>query len=281
MHLSDFDYELPEELIAQEPPAERDAARMLVLHRDEQRFEDRQFREFPSFLREGDCVVLNDSRVLPRGCFAGTVGDAAARTGFRRSRANGGRWFGRAANYSSATSFVSTTTSPPRSSRMANAASAPSGSWAMKMSTRRIDRLGHMPLPPYIKRADRPADRDVIRPFSRANAALSPLQPPGCTSPAKFSIACAQHRPRHPACGARHISTHRARRLRKSPASFRALLDLAEMRGGRSNPRRRVVAVGTTSVRTLESAALSGKLIGLDQSLHLSRLSNSGAWARC
>src|ERR1700722_11295270 len=65
MRLSDFDYELPDKLIAQEPPAERDAARMLVVHRSEQRFEDRQFRDLPSFLRKGDCAVFNDSRVLP------------------------------------------------------------------------------------------------------------------------------------------------------------------------------------------------------------------------
>ena len=71
MRLSDFDYDLPEELIAQEPPAERDGARMLVVYRAARRFEDRQFREFPSFLREGDCVVLNDSRVLPSRLLAG------------------------------------------------------------------------------------------------------------------------------------------------------------------------------------------------------------------
>src|SRR5579871_1821730 len=71
MHLSDFDYELPSELIAQEPPAERDAARMLVLHRAEERFEDRRFRELPAFLTAGDCLVLNDSRVLPSRLFAG------------------------------------------------------------------------------------------------------------------------------------------------------------------------------------------------------------------
>src|SRR4051812_11950026 len=65
MKLSDFDYELPEELIAQAPPEERDAARMLVVYRSEQRFEDRTFRELPSFLGPGDCVVLNDSKVLP------------------------------------------------------------------------------------------------------------------------------------------------------------------------------------------------------------------------
>src|ERR1700691_428539 len=71
MRLSDFDYKLPEELIAQEPPAARDGARMLVLHRAERRFEDRHFREFPSFLQEGDCVVLNDSRVLPSRMLSG------------------------------------------------------------------------------------------------------------------------------------------------------------------------------------------------------------------
>ena len=69
MKLSDFHYDLPEELIAQEPPAERDAARMLVLYRSENRFEDRWFREFPEFLHPGDCVVLNDSRVLPSRLF--------------------------------------------------------------------------------------------------------------------------------------------------------------------------------------------------------------------
>ena len=65
MTLSQFDYFLPEELIAQQPPEARDGARMLVLHRADQRWEDRMFRDFPEFLREGDCVVVNDSRVIP------------------------------------------------------------------------------------------------------------------------------------------------------------------------------------------------------------------------
>jgi len=56
---------------AQEPLPERDAARMLVVHRAAQRFEDRRFRELPLFLREGDCLVLNDSRVLPSRLLSG------------------------------------------------------------------------------------------------------------------------------------------------------------------------------------------------------------------
>src|SRR5439155_7300602 len=54
-----------QELIAQEPLKDRSAARMLVLDRARGQWEDRWFREFPSFLSEGDCVVLNDSRVFP------------------------------------------------------------------------------------------------------------------------------------------------------------------------------------------------------------------------
>src|SRR5450432_1887815 len=68
--LSDFDYDLPPGLIAQEPPPERDSARMLVLHRDEGRWEDRRFRDLPDFLRKGDCLVVNDSRVLPSRLFS-------------------------------------------------------------------------------------------------------------------------------------------------------------------------------------------------------------------
>src|SRR2546423_153825 len=74
MHLADFDYHLPEDLIAQEPLADRAASRMLVVYRDEGRWEDRWFREFPSFLHPGDCLVLNDSRVFPARLFGTRAG---------------------------------------------------------------------------------------------------------------------------------------------------------------------------------------------------------------
>src|SRR2546423_9200099 len=69
MDLADFDYQLPQELIAQQALEDRSAARMLVLDRARGQWEDRWFREFPAFLREGDCVVLNDSRVFPARLF--------------------------------------------------------------------------------------------------------------------------------------------------------------------------------------------------------------------
>src|SRR5262247_155416 len=65
MDVALFDYELPPELIAQEPAEPRDASRLLVVHRERGTWEDRTFRDLPSFLREGDCVVANESRVIP------------------------------------------------------------------------------------------------------------------------------------------------------------------------------------------------------------------------
>ncbi len=65
MKRSDFDFELPKELIAQTPLERRDASRLLVLERDSGAMQHRHFYELPEFLRPGDCLVLNDSRVLP------------------------------------------------------------------------------------------------------------------------------------------------------------------------------------------------------------------------
>ena len=74
MDLAAFDYQLPGELIAQEPLADRAGARMLVLHRAQWRWEDRRFRDLPAFLGEGDCLVLNDTRVFPARLFGRRAG---------------------------------------------------------------------------------------------------------------------------------------------------------------------------------------------------------------
>lgn len=65
MKITDFDYELPAELIAQTPLEERDASRMLVVDRAEQKWADSRFKEFTSYLRPHDVVVVNNSRVIP------------------------------------------------------------------------------------------------------------------------------------------------------------------------------------------------------------------------
>ena len=62
---SDFDFDLPEELIAQTPLAQRDSSRLLVLDRDTGAVEHTHFFHLPEFLRAGDCLLLNNTRVLP------------------------------------------------------------------------------------------------------------------------------------------------------------------------------------------------------------------------
>ncbi len=73
--LSDYDYNLPRELIAQRPPARREDSRMMVLNRDAQTIEHRRFHELKKFLQPGDLLILNDTRVLPARRFStdGTI----------------------------------------------------------------------------------------------------------------------------------------------------------------------------------------------------------------
>jgi S-adenosylmethionine:tRNA ribosyltransferase-isomerase len=70
LRTADYDYTLPEELIARHPAERRDGSRMMVLHRAGQRIEHRMFADFPSFLQSGDLVVLNDTRVIPARAFS-------------------------------------------------------------------------------------------------------------------------------------------------------------------------------------------------------------------
>jgi S-adenosylmethionine:tRNA ribosyltransferase-isomerase len=70
MLVSDFDYDLPEELIAQQPPAVRGTSRMMTLDRRTGAYADHRFMDLPSLLRPGDLLILNDSRVIPARLFA-------------------------------------------------------------------------------------------------------------------------------------------------------------------------------------------------------------------
>lgn len=65
MNIEDFDFNLPEELIAQTPLRERSASRLMVLNRDTKEIAHKQFPDIKQYLKPGDCLVLNDTRVLP------------------------------------------------------------------------------------------------------------------------------------------------------------------------------------------------------------------------
>src|SRR5215831_8682478 len=78
MRISDFDYELPSELIAQYPLSERDASRMLIVDRASQSWRDAMFSRFPDCLRKNDVVVGNNTRVFPARLIGERVPSGAA-----------------------------------------------------------------------------------------------------------------------------------------------------------------------------------------------------------
>ncbi|MER3419344.1 MAG: tRNA preQ1(34) S-adenosylmethionine ribosyltransferase-isomerase QueA, partial [Chloroflexota bacterium] len=92
MRTSDFDYELPQELIAQHPIEPRDAARLLVLHRADGRIEHRVFREIGAYLRPGDLLVVNDTRVLRARLRGRLVDTSGAVEVLLLRELGGGRW---------------------------------------------------------------------------------------------------------------------------------------------------------------------------------------------
>lgn len=77
MHINDFDYELPDELIAQKPQKERDKCRLMVLKRETTGIEHKTFFEILDYLKEGDCLLLNDSKVIPARLYGTKSGTGA------------------------------------------------------------------------------------------------------------------------------------------------------------------------------------------------------------
>ena len=77
MHINDFDYILPEELIAQRPMEKRDQCRMMVLDRENKTIDHKAFCDVIDYLEEGDCLVMNDSKVIPARIFGTKEGTGA------------------------------------------------------------------------------------------------------------------------------------------------------------------------------------------------------------
>ena len=164
MHISEFDYELPDDLIAQQPLAQRDASRMLVLDRQERNWTDSTFRNFPSYLRPNDVVVVNNSRVIPArlsGRRAETGGaveiflvrevetriwEALVRPGGRLRR-------GAQVVFGNGKLIGELLDEPGNELRQVRFSCEDSFETV-------LGELGSTPLPPYIKRSDSPADRE-------------------------------------------------------------------------------------------------------------------------
>lgn len=172
--VSDFDFSLPEELIAQEPPAERGGSRMLLLDRATGAWKDDVFAQFPEHLRAGDVLVLNDSRVIPARLF----GRRSRRPGENESTP--GRIEVLLTEQISAWEW-SALVKPGRKLRVGDGIEFAAGDetdlhaeivGAGQRGERtlrfvqvtdfeqRLDAIGHMPLPPYIHRDDQALDRE-------------------------------------------------------------------------------------------------------------------------
>jgi S-adenosylmethionine:tRNA ribosyltransferase-isomerase len=172
MLVSDFDFDLPEKLIAQEPAADRAGSRMLTLDRATGAWQDRWFRELPGLLRPGDLLVLNDSRVIPARLFAHRTGlhtQAHHKTTGRvqvllAEQLSEWEWKalvrpGRKVLTGEHLDFGDGTL------RAEVIAHGEFGERTLRFEPVTnffsiVERLGHMPLPPYIHREDRAGDRE-------------------------------------------------------------------------------------------------------------------------
>jgi S-adenosylmethionine:tRNA ribosyltransferase-isomerase len=194
MRLSEFDYVLPRGRIAQRPLEERDASRLLILDRRNQVWEDRQFREFPGLLRGDELIVVNNARVLPvrlLGHRAGVFSQYAGRHSpasrqhlqstievllLRRSEPD--VW----------EALVKPGRKVPVGERLIfgegelEAEVIARGDYGLRRLRFRdpadvpahLERLGHVPLPPYIKRSDEPHDLERYQTiFARSGMAAA------------------------------------------------------------------------------------------------------------
>lgn len=154
MKKSDFDFYLPEELIAQTPLEKRDGSRLLVLDKESGAMEHRHFYDLPEYLRAGDCLVLNNSRVLPARLIGTRPGGGAVELVLLRDLGEG-RWEclsrpGRKTKPGTELSFGS------GELKATVEAVAEGGNRIVEFDYQGIfievlERLGKMPLPPYIK----------------------------------------------------------------------------------------------------------------------------------
>jgi S-adenosylmethionine:tRNA ribosyltransferase-isomerase len=289
--VSDFNYSLPEELIAQEPLSDRAASRLLHLKRGSHELRDRWFRDFPDILRAGDLVVFNNTRVFPARLYGRRTGLKAqplstgnpASRDFLRGRIEVllTRQFGREPNEWEClvrpgrkigvgeilffgeqsqlqAEVLARGTFGERQIRFAS----------VQDFFAEVERIGHVPLPPYIDRPDALADRERYQTiYAREKGSVA-----APTAGLHFTPEILA-RMREKGVEAAEITLHvglgtfqpvredRVEDHRLHRESYSISTEAAAAINHALDTGRRVVAVGTTTVRTLEySAAKSGRV---------------------
>ncbi|GMV68488.1 MAG: S-adenosylmethionine:tRNA ribosyltransferase-isomerase [Pseudomonadota bacterium] len=266
MHAGDFDFHLPPERIAQSPLPDRTAARLLCLDGGSGEWQDRRVGELPMLVKPGDLLVLNDTRVIPARLFGTKPTGGAVELLIERIVDER-----RAHAHLKASKF------PRPGTRIALA-----GGGTLMVGERRgdlvevstdaaetlpalLERVGHIPLPPYIDRPDTDADRERYQTVfaARPGAVAAPTAGLHFDQALLDQLVAAGVRlgrlTLHVGAGtfqpvrAEQLAEHRLHAEQvEVGAELCAQIAETRARGGR------VVAVGTTVVRALETAAESG-----------------------
>ena len=262
--IASYDFAVPTEQIAQEPLRERDASRLLVLERAAGALRHGFFRELPELLRPGDLLVLNRSRVFPARLLGIRPGGGAAEILLVRRREPGlwdalvrpGRRLRAGATVTIAPGFSARLESEPAGATRLVRLSADDGD-----TEAAVERHGHVPLPPYIRRADAPADRERYQTvFSREPGSVAAptaglhFTPELLARLAARGIA-ATTLMLHVGPGTfRPVEVDDVRDHKVDAEPYTIPAEAASAFAGARAEGRRVLAVGTTTIRALESA---------------------------
>ena len=266
MQLSDFHYDLPESLIARHPAEPRSSSRLLRLDGRTGGRQDLHVRDLPGLLRAGDLLVFNDTRVVPARLY-GTKA-TGGRVELMLERLSGGR-----------VARVQLRASKPcrpgtridvDGGAVATVVDRDGDFWRVEFdapAAEVFERCGEMPLPPYIDRPVEAADRERYQTvYARVPGAVAAPTAglhfdPGLLEACRAAGAVFAHVTLHVGAGTfqpvrvRDVAEHRmhAERLEVGEDAVTAVA-AARARGAR------VIAIGTTAVRSLETAAQSGTL---------------------
>ncbi|HTU52038.1 MAG TPA: tRNA preQ1(34) S-adenosylmethionine ribosyltransferase-isomerase QueA [Acidobacteriaceae bacterium] len=293
MLVRDFNYILPPEQIAQQPLQDRAASRMLVVDRVNGSVRDSWFRSFPDFLKPGDLLVLNDTRVLPARLFARRAGIHAQPIGPRNPAAKEHlrgnvevlltqqhaplEWSalvhpGRKLPVGEKLFFFAP--GDVNSGASANPLLTAEIVGRGEFGERRLrfdpvddfyavlDRIGHMPLPPYIHRTDDVADHERYQTVFAAErgSAAAPTAGLHFTSEILSAIRARgvdiAHLTLHVGLGTfQPVRVEKLEDIRLHTERYTLPESTAQAVNLARHERRRVIAVGTTTVRTLEHCA--------------------------
>ncbi|HSH26774.1 MAG TPA: tRNA preQ1(34) S-adenosylmethionine ribosyltransferase-isomerase QueA [Wenzhouxiangella sp.] len=268
MKVSDFRFDLPERLIAQYPLRQRSASRLLHLERKGGRWHDRQFVDLPDLLDPGDLLVFNDTRVIPARAWARKESGGRVEIMVERVVSEREALVQLRANRKPATGahlFIDGQAELEvlgREDEFWRLGVVAGPGWSAL-----LDAVGHMPLPPYIEREDEASDSERYQTvYARVPGAvaaptaglhfdesiLARIDKKGVVrAECTLHVGAGTFQP----VRVEEVSEHRmhAEWLSVSPGLVAAVRAAGE-RGGR------VVAVGTTAVRALETAAAGGEL---------------------